>query len=98
LKSWSSCWGPIERVLFKESRERRCNISIVLDKLAIIPCEAQKSMQSFESLRVRPILHSFNLFRVHPDAILAHEMTQVFYFGCTKRTFGLFQEKLVLRE
>jgi hypothetical protein len=69
LKSLSNCWGPSKRVLFKESRERCCNLSIVLDELAIIPCEAQKSMQSFESLRVRTILHSFNLFWVHPDAI-----------------------------
>jgi hypothetical protein len=98
LKSLSSCWGLIERVVFKESCERCCNISIVLDELVVIPCEAQKSTQAFESLRVRPILHSFNLFRVHPDAILAHEMTQVFNFGCTKSTFGLFEEKLVLSE
>ena len=55
-------------------------------------------MQAFESLWVRLVLHNFNLFRVHPDAILSHQMTQVFYFGCTKSTFGLFQEKLVLRE
>jgi hypothetical protein len=98
LKGLRSCWGPSERILFKESLERCCNLSIVLDELVIIPCEAQKSTQAFEILRVGPILHGFDLFRVHPDAILAHEMTQVFYFGCTKSTFGLFQEKLVLSE
>jgi hypothetical protein len=43
-------------------------------------------------------LHSFNLFWIHPDAILANQMTQVFYFGGTKITITLFQEKLVLGE
>ena len=62
----------VKEFFFKESCEGCCNISIVLDELAIISREAQKSTQDFESLRVRPILHSFNLFGVHPDAILSH--------------------------
>jgi len=47
-------------------------------------------MQDFESLWVQLVLHIFNLFQVHPDAILSHQMTQVFYFRGTKSTFGLF--------
>jgi hypothetical protein len=37
-------------------------------------------MQAFESLWVRLVLHSFNLFRIHPDIILANQMTQVLNF------------------
>jgi hypothetical protein len=41
-------------------------------------------MQYFESLGVRPILHSFNLLRIHPDTFLANNMTQVLDFEAPK--------------
>jgi hypothetical protein len=38
------------------------------------------SCKDFESLWVRPVLHSFNLSRIHPDTILSNQMTQVLDF------------------
>jgi hypothetical protein len=64
------------------------------------PC-GPRDMISSLSLDIRdnrPILHSFNLFRIHPDIDLANKMTQVLDFGGAKSTFRLFEEKLVLRE
>ena len=55
-------------------------------------------MQDFESLWVRPILHSFNPFRIHFEAILANNMTQVLNFIGAKITLRLFEENLVLGE
>ena len=55
-------------------------------------------MQALKIIWVRSVLHSFNLFRIHPDADLTHKMTQVLEFQGSKRTFRLFEEKLVLRE
>jgi hypothetical protein len=37
-------------------------------------------MQYFEILWVWLVLHSFNFFWIHPDAILSNQMAQVFYF------------------
>jgi hypothetical protein len=55
-------------------------------------------MKTFNSLRVRPILHRLNFLWIHPYTILANNMTQVLNFRGAKNTFRLFEEKLVLGE
>jgi hypothetical protein len=38
LKRMINCWSPSERILFRESSERRRNISIILNKIVIKSC------------------------------------------------------------
>jgi hypothetical protein len=47
---------------------------------------------------VRPILHSFNFIRIHPNAILANKTTHIYNFKGSKRKFILFLEEFVLGE
>ena len=58
-----------------------------------------QTTKALQGSRVGIVLCGLNIFGVHFDAIMAHNMTQVFHLHLTKITFGLLHKKeMVLKE
>ena len=66
-----------EHTLLKQICQRPGNHSIVLNKLAIIPCESEEAAELLNIRWLRPGLHSGNLGWICGDSLCTDDMTQV---------------------
>ena len=76
----------------EELSEGPSNATIIVDKFAIVARETQKSSQALQGLRLRPLLHFLDLFVVHLDTFMPHNVAQILNFFHAKRTLGHLDE------
>jgi hypothetical protein len=82
--------------MFEQSYQGLSHIAITCNKLPVVSCQPQKSVQGTHHSWRWPRIRNFNFFRVHGDTLLGYDMAEIGYRGGTKSALGLLDEETVL--
>src|SRR5712671_5911637 len=91
--------GPnVGDVFLCESKERVCNLGIVLDEATVKVAKAKEGLEFLNGLWLRPFGDTGNLGRVHGDGSFRNDDAEIFDRSLVKRAFLGFEEEVVFLE
>src|SRR5712672_394259 len=92
------CGPNVGDVFLCESKERVCNLGIVLDEATVKVAEAEEGLEFLNGLWLGPFGDTGNFGRVHGDGSFRNDDAEIFDRGLVERAFLRFEEEVVFLE
>jgi hypothetical protein len=86
---------PPECILAEEVRQRCRNRPVVLNKAAVVPCQAEERADNMHCSQRRPVQHHLDLSLVHGHAGGRNDMDEVGDLLAVERALRLLDEETV---
>src|SRR5712672_3385440 len=92
------CGPTVGDVFLCASKERVCNVGIILDEVTVKVAKAQEGLEFLNGLWLGPFGDTGNLGRVHGDGSFGNDDAEVFDRSLVERAFLGFEEEVVFLE